>query len=101
VANPGLVQALNVGSTLVLFVHGPLDRSTAGALVDAARAGLGPAVERLEVDLRDVDGFTEDGADSLIAVRDLGSGLAHGVHYRTTSGAGGEAYLAAFASPDG
>jgi hypothetical protein len=98
---PGRVQALTVDSTLTLLVHGRLDVSTAGALLEAVRDGLAPGVDRLEVDLRDVDDFTEDGAGSLVSVRDLGGGLARGVHYRTTSGAGGEALLAAFASPDG
>jgi hypothetical protein len=97
---PGLVQALTVGSTLTLLVHGPLDAATAHALVEAARAGLGPDVDRLEVDLRDVEGYTEDGAGGLLELRELGTGLANGVHYRTTAGAGGEAFLAAFASPD-
>jgi hypothetical protein len=97
---PGLVQAVTVGSTLTLLVHGPLDVATARALVEAAGSGLGPGVDRLEVDLRDVDDYTEDGAGSLIELRELGRGLAHGVHYRTAAGAGSEAFLDAFASAD-
>jgi len=95
----GRVQALTVDSTLTLLVHGRLDPAAGEALLEAVRAGLVPGVDRLEVDLRDVGEFTEDGADSLVAVRDLGVGLARGVHYRTAAGAGGDALLVAFATP--
>ncbi|MGH9119576.1 MAG: hypothetical protein ACRD0A_17375 [Acidimicrobiales bacterium] len=97
---PGLVQAVTVDSTLTLLVHGRLDAAAGAALLDSVRTGRAPGVNRLEVDLRDVGEFTDDGADCLVGVRELGVGLAHGVHYRTTAGAGADALLVAFASAD-
>ena len=94
------VQALRGNATLTLLVHGHLDTEGGTALLDAVRSGLGHGVDRLEVDLRDVDQFTDEGADTLVAVRDLGAGLAGGVYYRTTAGAGADALLVAFASAD-
>jgi hypothetical protein len=97
---PGPVRTSTADSTLTVLVNGPLDGTTAAALLEAVRTGVGPGIERLEVDLRNVDDFTDDGAGSLTEVRDLGRGLARGVHYRTTVGAGRDAFLVAFASPD-
>jgi hypothetical protein len=97
---PGRVQAVSVGSTLTLLVHGRLDDVAGAQLLDAVAAGLVPGIVRLDVDLRDVDGFTDDGAAALVRVRDLGSALADGVRYRSAAGAGGDAFLSAFATPD-
>ena len=51
----------------------------------------------MDVDLAALAGFSKEGAAALAAVRDMGSSLADGLHYRTEGGAGGEAVLAAFA----
>jgi hypothetical protein len=91
---------VHIGSTLTVYVRGRLDAAAGAALLDAVRAGLVPGVDRLDVDLRHVSGFTAPGADSLVLIRDVGYDLADGVHYRTL-GTGGDALLAAFATPDG
>jgi hypothetical protein len=90
---------VSVDSTLTLLVHGRLDAAAGAALLDAVRAGLVPGINRLDIDLRDVTGYTAQGAEALVLVRDLGYALADGVYYRTV-GRGGDAVLAAFASPD-
>jgi hypothetical protein len=90
---------VSVDSTLTLFVHGRLDSTAGGALVDAVRAGLVPGIDRLDIDLRDVSGYTRQGTRALVLIRDLGYALRDGVHYRTV-GTGGDALLAAFATPD-
>lgn len=95
---PGRVQAVSVGPTLTLFVHGRLDATAGAELLDAARAGLVPGIDRLDVDLRDVEEYTDQGAGNLVAVRDLANALADGVHYRSAAGAGGDAFLSAFAT---
>jgi hypothetical protein len=81
---------------VVLTIQGRLDGEAGRTLVEAAQAAVAPEVSRLDVDLRAVASFDEDGAAALIACRQLGTGLPEGLHYRTGQGPGREALLAAY-----
>jgi hypothetical protein len=56
--------------------------------------------DRLDIDLRGLQGYTEDGARALAACRTLGNRLVEGLHYRTGRGPGREALLVAYADAD-
>ena len=84
-------------SGIVLTIDGCLDQQAGEALVGAVTDAVVQGAGRLEVDLCSITGFTDDGACSLVAIRNLCDGLAHGLHYCTGQGPGREALLAAFA----
>lgn len=84
------------GSTVVIAVERTLDAREGEALVEAARAALAAGPARLDIDLRALEGYTEEGARALVACRDLGAELPEGLHYRTGKGPGREALLAAY-----
>ena len=93
----GRVWAEGDGATVTISVGGCLDVVAGTALLDTVRAELDRGPSRIDVDLGPLVSFTEEGAAAIAAVRDLGSGLIDGLHYRTEGGAGSEAVLAAFA----
>jgi hypothetical protein len=96
-------SAINVTSqdaAVVIAVEYCLDGPTGQALIDAATAAVDTGPERLDIDLRGIDSFTEAGAQSLVACRTLGSKLPEGLHYRTGRGPGREALLAAYREAD-
>ncbi len=100
----GTVQTTRSGSpptatVVTLTIRGRLDGATGRNLADATRAALEPTPERLDIDLREVNGFTPMGANALLQCRDLGAALVDGVHYRTDGGAGGDALLIAYQGP--
>jgi hypothetical protein len=86
------------GSTVVIAVERTLDAPEGEALLAAAQAALATGPARLDIDLRALEGYTDEGARALVACRDLGSQLAEGLHYRTGKGPGREALLAAYES---
>jgi hypothetical protein len=93
-------SAINVtteGSTVVIAIERHLDQPTGEALVDAATAAVATGPSRLDIDLRGLESFTDDGARALVACRGLGAKLPEGLHYRTGRGPGREALLAAYA----
>jgi hypothetical protein len=93
-------SAINVtteGPTVVIAVERRLDQPTGEALVEAAGAAVATGPSRLEIDLRGLESFTDDGARALVACRGLGSKLSEGLHYRTGRGPGREALLSAYA----
>lgn len=85
------------GDTVVLAVGRRLDDSAGAALLEAANAALTRAPVRVDIDLRGLESYTDDGARALVACRDLGARLPGGLHYRTDRGPGREALLAAYA----
>jgi hypothetical protein len=93
----GAVRVDGDGATITISLGGCLDRAAGSALLDTVRSELDRGPSRIDVDLGPLLAFTEEGAAALAAVRELGSGLVDGLHYRTEGGAGGEAVLAAFA----
>ena len=82
---------------VVIAVHGTLDRDTGGELERVATAVATDGASKVEIDLRELAAFTEEGAASLVACRDLCARLEGGLHYRTGRGAGRDALLAAYA----
>jgi hypothetical protein len=84
------------GSTVVIAVERVLDAREGEALVSAAEAALAAGPSRLDIDLRALEDYTDEGAQSLVACRALGAQLAEGLHYRTGKGPGREALLAAY-----
>jgi hypothetical protein len=85
------------GNVVVLTIRGCLDASAGVRVVRAAEAAVEDEARRLDIDLRDVTGFTTDGARALVTCRGLLTGLPEGLHYRTGKGAGRAALLAAYA----
>ncbi|HEY8523334.1 MAG TPA: hypothetical protein VIL48_00120 [Acidimicrobiales bacterium] len=84
------------GTTVVIAVEHTLDAPEGEALLEAARAALAARPDRLDIDLRAIDGYTEEGARALVACRDLSAELPEGLHYRTGKGPGRDALLAAY-----
>lgn len=99
------ITVTDEGSTVVIVVRQMLDEREGAALLSAATAAVDAGSERLDIDLRGLEGFTDEGARALVACRQLGSRLAEGLHYRTGRGPGREALLVAYqdagARPDG
>jgi anti-anti-sigma regulatory factor len=83
-------------STVLLSLTGTLDRATGDALVDAASAALDAAPERIDIDLRQLVGWTDSGVGALVRCREVCAELPGGLHYRTGRGPGREALLAAY-----
>jgi hypothetical protein len=91
--------AINVtsdGSAVVIAVEGGLDQSTGEALIDAATAAVATGPSHLDIDLRGLESFTDEGARALLTCRTLGSELPGGLHYRTNRGPGRDALLSAY-----
>lgn len=87
-------------STAVIVVNARLDAAAGRALVAAATAALATAPARLDIDLRALDSFTDEGAAALLACRSLGARLPEGLHYRTGRGPGRDALLTAYRDAD-
>lgn len=93
----GGLHVTALDGVVVIAIVGTLDEVTGDDLVRAAGAAVADGAARLDIDLQRLDGFTDDGAACLVTCRDLGVGLADGVHYRTGQGAGRDALLSAYA----
>lgn len=85
---------------IVLTVQGCLDDAAGEELVKTAAAAIDDQTARLDIDLSALTGYTEEGAGSLVACRELCSELPDGLHYRTTQGPGQEALLAAYSESE-
>lgn len=90
------VTVRSEGSVVVLEVADALDAAVGQTLVDAATAAVASAPERLDIDLRLLRSWTQEGALALVRCREVCSDLADGLHYRTGRGPGREALLAAY-----
>jgi hypothetical protein len=89
------------GTTVIIAVGGNLDLTTGEALLSAANAAVEETgTTRLDIDLRALDEFNDEGANALVSCRQLGARLAGGLHYRTGRGPGREALLAAYTDID-
>lgn len=97
--NPNVTVAIE-GTTVVIAVEGNLNLSTGEALLNAASGAVGTGTTRLDIDLRALDDFNDEGAHALVSCRELGAHLAEGLHYRTGRGPGREALLAAYTDID-
>lgn len=98
-AAPGLDVAVEDGIA-VLTVRGHLDAAMGERVVNAAESALDHAARRLDIDLRQVASFTEEGVAALRACRTRAARLREGLHYRTGRGPGRDALLAAYPPAD-
>ena len=85
------------GAAVVLELSDLLDADTGDALVAAAEAALSTEPDRVDIDLRGLRSWTQDGARSLVRCRTVCTDLPDGLHYRTGRGPGRAALLAAYA----
>src|SRR5205823_1142386 len=85
---------------VVLTIQGYLDDAAGEQLVSAAAAAIDDQTSRLDIDLSALTGYTDEGAESLVACRELCSELPDGLHYRTTQGPGQQALLAAYSDAE-
>lgn len=90
------IDVTTEGRTVVLAVVRCLDEAAGGALLDAASAAVDAGPNRIDVDLRALDSYTDAGAQALVGCRDLGARLPEGLHYRTGRGPGRDALMAAY-----
>jgi hypothetical protein len=91
------IDPLGDDLTVVLTIEGALDGDAGAALLEATRAAADDGAPRIDIDLRSVTAFTDDGARSLLRCRELCGALLDGLHYRTGQGPGREALLTAYA----
>jgi hypothetical protein len=95
-AQQSAIRVTQEGSTVVIVVEQTLDASEGDELVRAASAAVESGPDRLDIDLRALESYTDEGANALVACRTLGTQLAEGLHYRTGRGPGRDALLAAY-----
>ncbi len=55
------------GTTVVIVVEGNLDNTTGEALLSTASSVVGTGTTRLDIDLRALDDFNDEGASALLA----------------------------------
>src|SRR5215218_1120160 len=91
------VTVRSAGSAVVLELSDLLDAPAGDALVAAALAALETAPERVDIDLRLLQSWTQEGAAALVRCREICGDLPDGLHYRTGRGPGRAALLAAYA----
>ena len=84
------------GRAVVLELTELLDSGTGDALVAAVTAARQANPNRVEIDLRALRSWTQDGAAALVRCRAICGDLADGLHYRTGRGPGRDALLAAY-----
>lgn len=94
------VRRCTEGEIVVLTINGCLDGEAGAALLKRVTTALEERVCRLDIDLRSLTGYTDQGASALGASRRMCVGLPEGLHYRTGQGPGREALLAAFVDED-
>ncbi|HSH23167.1 MAG TPA: hypothetical protein VK975_03810 [Acidimicrobiales bacterium] len=83
---------------VVLTVRGHLDARLGAAMAAATEEAIYADARRLDIDVRQVSSFTDEGARALRARRPSAARLREGLHYRTGRGPGREALLAAHVS---
>ncbi len=85
------------GDAVVLVLSDSLDATVARVLVDVVTSAVATQPQRVDIDLRDLVSWTDDGVHALVTCRELCGNLPDGLHYRTGRGPGREALLAAYA----
>jgi len=91
------VTVRSTDAAVVLELSDLLDATSGEALVAAANAALETSPARVDIDLRGLRSWTQDGAVALVRCREICSDLPQGLHYRTGRGPGRAALLAAYA----
>ncbi len=84
------------GAAVVLELCDLLDAGTGDALVASAEAAVLTSPERVDIDLRALRSWTQDGVVALVRCREICGDLPDGLHYRTGRGPGRSALLAAY-----
>lgn len=95
-ARPAPVTVHTDGSAVVLELSDVLDPLVGRVLVDAVASAVATGPQRVDIDLRSLADFTEEGARALVRCRELCRELPDGLHYRTGRGPGRAALLAAY-----
>lgn len=90
------VTVRSVGGAVVLELAELLDGAAGDALLEAASAATRAGSERLDIDLRALQSWTQEGAAALVRCREICAELPAGLHYRTGRGPGRSALLAAY-----
>jgi len=85
------------GAAVVLELSDSLDSLVGRVLVDAVTSAVATHPDRVDIDLRSITDWTDDGARALVQCRELCRDLPDGLHYRTGRGPGRDALLAAYA----
>lgn len=91
------VTVRTAGAVVVLELADLLDAQIGAALVAAAEAALATQPDRVDIDLRSLQSWTQDGVIALVRCREICGDLPDGLHYRTGRGPGRAALLAAYA----
>lgn len=90
------VTVRTTSSAVVLELSDLLDAGAGDALVAAAEAALLTDPQRVDIDLRALQSWTQDGVVALVRCRAICGDLPEGLHYRTGRGPGRAALLAAY-----
>ncbi len=91
------VTVRTAGAAVILELADLLDAQIGAALVAAADAALATQPDRVDIDLRNLQSWTQEGALALVRCREICGDLPDGLHYRTGRGPGRAALLAAYA----
>lgn len=83
---------------VVVTVRGCLDIGTAVELESVVAELVATAPRGLDIDLREVTTWSEEGAEGLVRCHRLAAVLADGLRYRYRTGPGHDALLAAYAN---
>jgi hypothetical protein len=84
------------GAAVVLELSDALDPLVGRVLVDAVTSAVATGPKRVDIDLRSLVSWTQEGARSLVRCREICRDLPDGLHYRTGRGPGRDALLAAY-----
>jgi hypothetical protein len=84
------------GGSVMLEVGTRLDAETGAELLAATSAALLMEPDRIAVNLRGLESWTEEGARALVRCRELCADLPDGLYYRTGRGPGRDALLTAY-----
>jgi hypothetical protein len=90
------VTVRTTSAAVVLELSDLLDATAGEALVAAAEAAILTEPERVDIDLRALQSWTQDGVTALVRCRTICGDLPDGLHYRTGRGPGRAALLAAY-----
>ena len=87
-ARPAAVTVRIDGVAVVVELSDLLDGRTGEALVAAAETALATDPERVDIDLRALQSWTQDGVVALVRCRAICGDLSDGLYYRTGRGPG-------------
>lgn len=92
-----IAVVLEGDDSISIDLAGVLDDNAGRELLEILNRSVVDGVQRVAIDLRGVDDVTEEGAVALAECRSLGPRFSNGLHYRSDSGPGRVALMAALA----